>query len=586
MKQISENRAKRLTGLPAAAPAAMRKPLSVKPLCRAVALLSLALAAPAVHAGNHDATFYENAERLFSWAEKTYGTQLLAPTSPVTDNDNGYYFRCYQSNLCLGVKDDGYVYFYDGKSIRQLNSLDSYLNSVDKTPVRLIGALSGKFADDAAAFFDLGGRDVGEPLFIGDIATLGGQLSVVRDAIAQRVPVVLLNASQADIDQLRLLVGLPAEQVLPSSVERVDAYAVDTDSSGNWYDFILLPDVPEGLATATVVSVDPTTGQAYSSSSTATDTVPDDATLQSERFRLLADWLAQDGMRNLPSVRSAAAKRDLNGFAADAFTNLEDAVKSTESRMVWRFRKNVHTLTTNVWSVHNRTVNEDWFLVRQQGLFSASNDIHADLRDDKGRFTSYYAVDSFVEGWENNPAVYLSQSSPATIEKTAKASSSVTWSLSGELNASAKASDKPEVSGGGKFGVGVSVNNSYSYDIPDVTLTNLSGTQINNAGWSFNIAKPYYDTSGLGCIGPLGWNGMGAMSQMSRGTFQPVMQWVWRVSPEVRKALPSGLPLRVNFKTRVGHIYYNPHLCGWALTDWSQDSSGLTGQMSVPWPPL
>lgn len=557
------------------------------------ALISLALLAPAAHAANDDAAFYAKAERFFSWAESTYGAQLQAPTSPVSDDDSGYYFRCYQSSLCLGARNDGYVYFYDGKAISRLNTLDSYLQGVGKPRVRLIGTLDGKFADDATAYFDVGAYSSGTPLLLGKGGMTKPYLDTVGSTVKAGVPVVLINPTEAEINQLRALAGLPAVDVLPDGAANADAYALDSDAAGNLYDIVLLPHTDDGPGVSVTAGLDLTTLE-YSdrmSTSSAPDAVPDDNALQGARMRLLADWLAQDAARNLPNVGRIAAARGINGFAAEDsnFADLEAVVKSTESRIVWRFRTNIHNLTTNVWSVHNRTLNEDWFLVRQRGLFSAKNEIHADKDNDKGRFTSYYEVDTFVSGWEGDNSVYLFKTSPATTLKSADVSSSMTWSLSGDLNASAKLSAGKDLSGdlsaGGKIGGGVSVNNTYRFSIQDVTLTNQSGSRSNNAAWTFDIAKPYYDKNGFGCLSHLGINGLGAMAQVSRGTFDPTLQWVWRVSPNVRAANPAGLPITINFKTRVGHIYFGPG-CVWNLTDWHQDSNGLTGTMTVPWPPL
>lgn len=553
-------------------------------------LIGLALLAPAVQAANDDAAFYAKAERFFSWAEKTYGAQLLAPSNPVSDDDSGYYFRCYQSNLCLGARNDGYVYFYDGKAISKLNTLDSYLQGVGKIPVRLIGTLDGKFADDAMAYFDVASSSSSAPLLLGKGAMGTQYQDIVASVVKAGVPVVQINPTATEVDQLRALAGLPASGGLPGGVSNADVYGLDTDAQGNLYEIVLLPHSEDEEAVSVEAGLDPTT-LVYSdklSTSKAADTVPDDNALQGARMRLLADWLGQNGTRDLPNVGRLAAAREVNGFAAEDsnFADLEAVVKSTESRIVWRFRSNVHNLTTNVWSVHNRTLNEDWFLVRQRGLFSAKNEIHADKENDKGRFTSYYETDTYVTGWDNSVSVNLFKTSPATTQKSADVSSSMSWNLSGDLNASAKANEKGgEIGAGGKIAGGLSVNNTYKFSIPDVTLTNQSGTRVNNASWTFDIAKPYYDKNGFGCLSHLGINGLGAMSQVSRGTFDPVMQWVWRVSPDVRAAHPAGLPITINFKTRVGHIYFGPG-CVWNLTDWQQTSSGLTGSMTVPWPPL
>lgn len=186
-----------------------------------------------------------------------------------------------------------------------------------------------------------------------------------------------------------------------------------------------------------------------------------------------------------------------------------------------------------------------------------------------------------MNGYLNDSAVFLDQSSPITTTGVTRISSSTSWSLSGKLSGNAKCAtdDKCELGVGAEISAGVSVNNSFSYDIPDVTVRNQSGTSLNNASWDFAIASPAW-TNGFGCIG---FNGLGPLAAVSGSTFQPVAQWIWRVGAPVRAKQPAGLPITVNFSTRVRHIYYGPG-CNWNMTNWNHPSGVLVGSMVVPWP--
>jgi hypothetical protein len=363
-----------------------------------------------------------------------------------------------------------------------------------------------------------------------------------------------------------------------------DVYGIDRDRQGNVYELMVLPPPTLPDANVDVYSGDEATGATVTTTHREGAPFADSDPLRSIRTAELIEWLREDEAR----VRAAARTRVV--LENDQFKNLQDVVRSYESRMVFPFRKNVHVLTTNVWTVHNSELNEDWFYVRQQGNFSAAsellplalvNNISPTEGNDRGRFTDLYNLNTYVDGYTGNTAVFLDTSSPITTTGVTKITSSVSWSLSGKLSGAAKcASDnKCEIGGGAEITGGVQVNNSYSYDIPDITVLNQSGTSLNNASWDFAIAWPAW-TNGFGCIG---FSGLGPLAPISGSTFQPVTQWIWRVSSSVRASRPAGLPINVAFRSRVRHIYYGP-ACNFNMTNWNQESGTLLGSMIVPWP--
>lgn len=542
------------------------------------------------------AEIYSTAEKWFHSLETDQG---YVPIVPITLLDGGYYHRCYDNGTCFGVKldaQDGVTYTKQGDNAwERLGTLEELLPSLPSLPVRELGKLKGDLAEDMQyevepakkAALHAGFRKA--PLVLGDKKFTRALDQHARHAFKADVPLAMLNASAEDVGRLRKDAGLRGMAPLPAGLETVEAYGIDRDTEGNVYELMVLAPTALPEASVDVYSGDAKTGATITTTHQEDAPSPDSDPLRSIRTEEMIRWLQDDQARDRTALQRAAAGRAALA-ADDQFKNLQDVVRSYESRMVFNFRKNVHALTTNVWTVHNSEFNEDWFYVRQQGIFSAANEllplalvnnISPTEGNDRGRFTDLYNLNTFVDGYTGNPAVFLDQSSPITTTGVTKISSSVSWNLTGRLSGNAKcASDnKCEIGGGAEISGGVTVSNSYSYDIPDVTVRNQSGNSLNNASWDFAIAWPNW-TNGFGCIG---FTGLSPLAAVSGSTFQPITQWIWRVGSAVRASRPAGLPITVNFRTRVRHIYYGPG-CNFNMTNWNQESNVLAGNMVVPWP--
>lgn len=563
---------------------------------RASTALALALAAAGAWAAPSSsmtsAEIYSKAEEWFQWLEQEQG---YVTHDPVTLLDEGYYHRCYTNGECFGVSltaQDGYTYKKEaGKDWVQVGNLEELLPQFTNLQVRILGKIQGDLADDLdyeVEPAEKGPARAKAPLILGEKNWTAADRMRIFSAFKADVPIVMLNATAEEVARLNKLLKLTKGfGVLPDGVSTLEVYAIDRDSRGDVHELKVLPPVELPQAFVEEYTGSDATGTVITTREEAAP-FADSNPLQSIRTREAIQWIEEDAMRDAAAAARAAEGRA--ALAGDQFKNLEDVVRSYESRMVFNFRKNVHSLTTNVWSVHNATVNEDWFYVRQQGVFSAANELlplayvnnTGDKEgNDRGRFTDLYNINTYVDGFGGNSAVYLDQASPITTTGVTKITSSVSWNLSGKLSGNAKCGSdgKCEIGGGAEIAGGVTVNNSVSFDIPDVTVRNQSGTSLNNAAWDFAIAWPAW-TSGFGCIG---FWGLGPLASVSGATFQPTTQWIWRVGSAVRASKPAGLPIAVNFKTRVRHIYYGP-ACNWNMTNWSQESSGLTGSMVVPWP--
>lgn len=108
---------------------------------------------------------------------------------------------------------------------------------------------------------------------------------------------------------------------------------------------------------------------------------------------------------------------------------------------------------------------------------------------------------------------------------------------------------------------------------------NVSGSQISDAAWDFRIRWPNYI-----------WNPMcqffafGETPSLGRATFQPSTEWIWRIKRSVMDENPKGLPIRTAFYAEIAERLIVPGtLCISIDTTWG--TTGLYGDMTVPWPP-
>jgi hypothetical protein len=443
------------------------------------------------------------------------------------------------------------------------------------TDAVVAGTLEGPLADEIMA--EIARDDPAEPPSViigeGDDAQAS---ELARDAMEQHVPVVVVGADTGEIAELRAMAGLPSDGAPSHEGTELPAYAVDRDADGDLYELVVTTAPPPGKVRVVGVADDGTTPLEVERDADPVDEALGDQALVS----VLLEWLRDDGERSDDDTASAelATALDLDGVSAEQLDKrLDEVALSTERRSVFKFRTNVHTVTTTVWGAHSRSTGEDWFYVRQKGGFSAINEIVSDSFRERGRYTYFYDVDTAVDGWESNAAVFVDQSTPDTAEGVAKISSKASWKLEGEVGLDLKS--KGEGSGRASTSIGVSIDNTYSYEVKDVTVRNLSQSRLNNARWRFDIARPYF-RRGFFCIGA---DGFGEMVPVSKSTFQPYVQWIWRVSSAVRNEHPGGLPVRIDLRTGVALSTGGGPGC--LFREELEDSATTSDRMTVPWPP-
>lgn len=320
------------------------------------------------------AAIYSTGEKWFQSLETEQG---YTPTAPVTLLDDGYYHRCYDNGTCFGVSldaQDGVTYKKEGDGAwERLGTLEELLPSLPSMPIRRVGKLDGDLADnlhyavEPAKRADLGADFAETPLILGDKKSTPALRRRVRRAFKAGVPLAMLDAAAEEVARLHKKAGFKGIARLPEGIETVEVYGIDRDSEGNVYELMLLPPGTLPEASVDVYTGDEMTGATITTTHQEDASFADSEPTQSIRTEELIKWLKEDEARDGSARQRADAGRAVLA-ADDQFKNLQDVVRSYESRMVFNFRKNAHALTTNVWTVHNSQANENWFYVRQQAF--------------------------------------------------------------------------------------------------------------------------------------------------------------------------------------------------------------------------
>lgn len=436
----------------------------------------------------------------------------------------------------------------------------------------VLGDLQGPLADNLHAALtlesplSLSSAGEGLPVLVGAGGLNGENLPFLAATWRSGQPVALVAPTAGDIAALRGALGLGASPV--DGLATPDLYALDRNKLGESYEVAVLPP----FATS-APGTDEITGENFSEVLPLTLDDPDDETEQQGRTDAFALWVEEDSTRDA----------DLLSFRG---ADLKSQATRSEFRTIHTFRRNIHTVDLTFWSVHEVTRGEYWFICELGGILAASPAMEANDEYDRGWFTDRYEFNVGIPVTDGSVALGSgdAQPSPQTTEKQANVSTSVSFSLSGKIAFNGKVSDKTEIGGNTEVASQVSWSNSYSYPVKDVTVLNNSGSQVNaNAGWIFEMARPYYDKvsiSFLGCVfNPKVYDAPDA----SRGTYQPKMTWVWKVNPSVRTQHPNVLPVNLDFRTRIGRIQRMPDC---KFSDKTVPSEVFSRTVFVPWPPL
>ncbi|MBN1344531.1 MAG: hypothetical protein JXQ73_17710 [Phycisphaerae bacterium] len=367
---------------------------------------------------------------------------------------------------------------------------------------------------------------------------------------------ILIDATEEQIDALRALIGdeMP-DFTMPDGITVAEVYAVDVEPDGSIFQWVQYPPAYDAES-------DQSDGQAP----------------QISRANLLVQWLTENGARQdaeaaqqaKTAANMAAANNDLV-TSSSAFVNQSNFTKE----------KNNYQLAHYIYTCHSNDSGDDWFYVQQQCVFSGSgayrgHGAHVWIAS-MVNFVRWYMrtidVDAWMSGTESKPQqAGMMQSSPETINNTETVTSGVSWNISGKVTVGA---EKDGVKTGAEFGSGLSISHSKSVVVRDCEVINKSNDRGSNAHWLYTFKRPAAQAGAHPLTHP---------PSLSVGTFQPLNQWIWRLSPQLRQ---DKTPMKVRLNVALGG--------SWAISGGfiyplafeypNMDGGNWTFDVNIPYPP-
>jgi len=400
-----------------------------------------------------------------------------------------------------------------------------------------IGSISGPLAEEMAIAFNF--TPYSDGLTDGPIVLSGETLGTLTDAqrtglagtYAANQPILLFHATADQINALRQVLGVTISTfVMPEGMERVEVYALDHEPDHEIWQYTQYP---------------PQQGEAN----------PDDSTDQQWRVSDLIDWMDDNQARKtLAEHETTSALPTAKETEGNQLTQLASAFVDQRN---FSEEGNRYQLSHFIYSFHSVTTGEDWFYIQQQGIFNGSGAY-------KGRSRSFDPLGDEISGYMdsvdisttvnkyagNTSVVGLIQASPETANNVTEISTGISYDVGGEVSLDKKG---PAASLSG----GVSVKYSTKFNVRDCTTYNKSISEGNNAHWTYVFKKcdpapvPIYYV----IYGPLS-----DPPALSVGTFQPINQWIWRMTSEARITNPSmHVKLKVNrAKSNGAAIFWVP----------------------------
>lgn len=458
---------------------------------------------------------------------------------------------------------------------------------------------------------------LGEPkgaLFIGETNWNASMTSYTQNTYATGYPVAIIQANNSEINQLRTVVGLPGGFNLPDSLFYFDVYGLDHDDQGDIFEIGIIKPQANESATFIIYNTD---GSILDTKIADRDESTDYQQDKQSRVDFLREWIAENETRDMygDAVR---AKADTAIAKAEETKKLHEIANEWRAKHVFltgekelkdhlglvamqgcrNLPKNIHTVNTSVWTVYNKETDEYWFYVEQIGMLNASKQNCTTWCDSsgcstiededknyafRGIYTYQYKLNSYINGMIDNvdAPVSIVERSPATTENKTSVTNNMSFNLSGKLSFSPKFSKGEKTSGdlGGSAEIsgGITIGQSRNYEIKDVNILNQCGSRANNASWEYNIAKPWIAWN------PLGIKMYGPTPNVGKATFEPKMQWLWKVNASVRGKYPDGLPITIEFSTLTGSVVTSPFL--FIPVEGRYRSGVLSANMTVKWPP-
>jgi len=449
-----------------------------------------------------------------------------------------------------------------------------------KKPFIIIGELRGSLAEHIGKLGSKTKLDGAATLFCGShLETLSKKDTAdLRASFEAGNPVMMIQPNYSEMKKLAEILNVHHAVSFPKeAVGIVDAYGLDMEAGVIWQATWMSSSIGQKRLTITHRDDDGVTME--NSMDLGTYVMGDMDTQGALKAEKILEWVNLSGNRSkselaVSSMSKAKSRLKNVGDGPNEITQLANAFVD---QVYYTLRDNVgnlanYTVSSFAYSCYAQNNRDNWFYVQQYGVFSPSNVYTVDNKLQQYWYTDLYEQNSWPTNYKDSRLVNLIVSSPQTTINTATATSSVSYSISGTVGFEGK-------SGSGSVTGGMSVENSTTVEIPDVTINNRSLTTINNAAWQFVIPRSHGVDDG--CV-----NDLSKVVGIAHNTFQPMNQWLWRVDDSVRDAGP--LSVANTFVTRWINSYMGDCNifgcnCDVNAQEWKPDLG--IHYFSVPFPP-
>ena len=409
------------------------------------------------------------------------------------------------------------------------------------------------------------------PLLFGSQAIAMRENSeLLTDAFGQGQLVGVLDATPDDIAALNRSLGLEMEVQLEES--HVEFFALKRESDGiRQVTFHAPPEVYAVSEEKEHINADGS--KQVSTTEIGTLRMYPSKAWSKARARYISKQIGKIHDKELPAMLKAEDDNNI--------VNLAEAFK--DQRLypvgVLNFKKktltNYFQITSFAYACHSANDDSDWYYVYQIGQLSPSNGFFKNAKRQRLWYVDNYKMNAWPTDFVKTTAVSLIQSSPDTTTGQRTATSSTAYSISGSVSYSDK---------GGQAGVtgGMTISNSLSISIPDLSVYNKSVDQVNNAHWEFVIPKVTGKDDG--CL-----NDLNSVVPIARNTFQPMNQWIWRADASSRNkahAFRVSSMFAVELvNTYIGQCNIFGCNCDVVHQKYSPYPKGTTSGFVVPFPP-
>lgn len=468
-------------------------------------------------------------------------------------------------------------------------------STASKLSVRFIGTMPTDLADELNQEFSQ--ADIGSetPLIISgvDFSTLSViTRSEIKASFDNDIPVILVRPTRSQREALRALVGLEGSDF---SEDIPEFWGLQTSRKFEIWEYAFV-----SPSTRQVSDTDITTyredGTSQISDGTAIENylfdLPD---YQLSRVSGLREWLTLGPERANSQEVAAAASKSSESKSDEPKAILEQVVLADQVNASFNYLSNTYGVSVRSRAVYQAPYH--YFIIQARGILNAydewmattdANERSQSQSRNRGRIAdSYYLSFSLPDAVLSDDVAIPSNILPKTEEQVKEITNTLGWSLSGKVTGGVECdlggSKKDGIEGGctgkvgGELSFGVTTSENRKFTVADITTENKSESA--RPAWLFTIKKPDLETNWIIKAMVLG---IKQPASLATSTFQPEMTWVWRVSDSFKQRYPKGLPITIQFKPVLRHMYMSGL---WTLNDVVLDPGVFTVQRTLPWPP-